>query len=100
SSLTRRTGATCASGDVVAGRYRIARFLAQGGMGEVYEADDLELGGKVALKTVKPEIAAQKGAIDRFKREIAMARKVTHPGVCRIFDLGRHQAAEGRIVTF
>jgi len=99
-TATRKTGATFASGDVVAGRYRIARFLAQGGMGEVYEGDDLELGGKVALKTVKPEIAAQKGAIDRFKREIAMARKVTHPGVCRIFDLGRHQAAEGRIVTF
>jgi serine/threonine protein kinase/tetratricopeptide (TPR) repeat protein len=95
-----RVGTTFAVSDVVAGRYRVVRFLAQGGMGEVYEADDLELGGKVALKTVKPEIAAQKGAIDRFKREIAMARKVTHPGVCRIFDLGRHPSAGGSDVTF
>jgi len=96
---TRRS-TTFAAGDVIAGRYRVVRFVAQGGMGEVYEADDLELGGKLALKTVKPEIAAQAGAIDRFKREIAMARKVTHPSVCRIFDLGRHRSADGIEVTF
>jgi len=81
-------------GEVIAERYRIARFLAQGGMGEVYEAEDLELRQKVALKT----IAANAGSgstdgstLDRFRREIALARTVTHPNVCRIFDLGQHR---------
>jgi serine/threonine protein kinase len=76
----------------VAGRYRIIRFIAQGGMGEVYEAKDLELMEKVALKTVRPQIAQHPGILERFKREIQLARKVTHPNVCRIFDLGHHRA--------
>jgi tetratricopeptide (TPR) repeat protein len=81
-------------GQVVADRYRIVRFIAQGGMGEVYEAEDQELGERVALKTVRPEIAAQEGALDRFKREVHLARKVTHPNVCRLFDLGVHRMGE------
>jgi len=83
--------------DVLAGRYRIVRFIAQGGMGEVYEAEDLELAERVALKTVRPDIARHEGSIERLKREIHLARKVTHPSVCRIFDLGVHRmpGAEG-----
>jgi tetratricopeptide (TPR) repeat protein len=83
--------ATFAPGQVLADRYRIVRFIAQGGMGEVYEADDRELGERVALKTVRPEIGSQEGALDRFKREVHLARKVTHPNVCRLFDLGVHR---------
>jgi tetratricopeptide (TPR) repeat protein/tRNA A-37 threonylcarbamoyl transferase component Bud32 len=64
-------------------------------MGEVYEAEDLELRERVALKTVRPEIAQDERAIERFKREIHLARKVTHPNVCRIFDLGHHQTPLG-----
>jgi eukaryotic-like serine/threonine-protein kinase len=75
---------------IVAGRYRIVRFLARGGMGEVYEAEDLELHLRVALKTVRPEAEAKEAASERFKREIQLARQVTHPNVCRIFDLARH----------
>ncbi len=88
------------AGDLVAGRYRIARFIAAGAMGEVYEARDEELGEEVALKTIRPEIAAGPQALERFKREIQLARRVTHPNVCRIFDFGRHQgpAGEGRPV--
>ena len=75
----------------IAGRYRIVRFLARGGMGEVYEAEDLELGVHIALKTLRT-LAGSEGssgrAIDRFKREVQLARKVTHGNVCRIFDLG------------
>ncbi len=82
---------TFASGDTVAGRYTIMRFVARGGMGEVYEAADLELGTRVALKTIRAEIALNDRALDRFKREILLARMVTHPNVCRIFDLGRHE---------
>jgi len=90
-----------APGDVLAGRYCIRRFIARGGMGEVYEAEDRELQERVALKTVRPDIARQEGAIDRLKREIHLARRVTHPNVCRIFDLGVHTvpAEEGRAAT-
>jgi eukaryotic-like serine/threonine-protein kinase len=79
--------------DLVAGRYRIVRFIAQGGMGEVYEAEDLELRERVALKTVRADIA-DSAAVERFKLEIQLARKVTHENVCRIFDVGFHRAGE------
>ncbi len=88
------------TGDVLAGRYLIARFIAQGGMGEVYEAEDLELRERVAVKVVRPEVARDVSAIDRFKREIQLARKVTHPNVCRIFDVFHHPLPQGGTVTF
>lgn len=56
-------------------------------MGEVYEAEDLELQERVAIKTILPSIAANPAALEQFKREIQLARRVTHPNVCRIFDL-------------
>lgn len=77
-------------GELVAGRYRVIRFIGRGGMGEVYEVEDTELHERVALKTIRPEIAGDENAVNRFKREIHLARKVTHPNVCRIFDLGIH----------
>ena len=86
---------TFSPNELIAGRYRIVRFIGQGGMGEVYEAEDLELRERVALKTVRPEIAQDEKAIERFKREIHLARKVTHPNVCRVFDLTYHPTAEG-----
>jgi serine/threonine protein kinase/TolB-like protein len=86
---------TFAEGEVVARRYRIVSFIAQGGMGEVYEAEDLDLGGRVALKTIRAkrlESGKSGGrAVERFRREIQLARKVTHPNVCRIFDIGYHR---------
>src|ERR1022692_5186326 len=83
---------TFSSGDVVSGRYRIVRFIARGGMGEVYEAEDLELKGRVALKTLLPEIASDPRMISRFKQEIQLSRKIAHPIVCKVFDLARHPA--------
>lgn len=56
-------------------------------MGEVYEAEDLELRERVAIKTVLSSLAGSPAAIEQIKREIQLARKVTHPNVCRIFDL-------------
>jgi serine/threonine protein kinase/tetratricopeptide (TPR) repeat protein len=88
-----------AEGDVLASRFRIVRFIGRGGMGDVYEAEDLELGERVALKTVRPEIAHLDGAIERFRREIQLARKVTHPNVCRIFDVFRHRPEAGVSVS-
>ena len=97
-SEPNRQGAPCfASGDLLARRFRIIRFISKGGMGEVYEAEDLELGEHVAVKTVLGSIATNPVAIDRFKREIQLARKVTHPNVCRIFDLVYDPRTSGSI---
>jgi tetratricopeptide (TPR) repeat protein len=79
-------------GAVIAGRYRIVRWLGRGGMGEVYEADQLELNECVAIKTLLPEICADPQMIDRFKQEIQLSRKIAHPNVCKVFDLARHPA--------
>lgn len=79
-------------GQTIAGRYRITRYLSRGGMGEVYEARDLELGEAIALKTLLPEIAGDEPMIVQFKQEISLSRRVAHPNVCRVFDLARHEA--------
>ena len=88
----RRLGSTFHVGELVAGRYRIERFIAKGGMGEVYEAFDTALEDRVALKTIRPDVAADELALERFKREIHLARQVTHRNVCRIHDLGSHRS--------
>lgn len=87
-------------GDILAERYRVLRFLAEGGMGEVFEVQDLELGGRLAAKTVRAEVASDPTALERFRREIQLARRVTHPNVCRMFDVAYHRpdpAAAGTI---
>jgi eukaryotic-like serine/threonine-protein kinase len=90
-----------APGAVLDGRYRIVRFIAAGGMGEVYEAEDRMLGTHVALKTIRPGLVARAQMLERFRREILLARRVTHRNVCRIFDLGHHPADDsGPGVTF
>ena len=77
-------------GHLLAGRYQIERCLGSGGMGEVYAADDRELGEQVALKIIRPEGTLGAGMMERLRREVQLARRVTHPNVCRVFDLGRH----------
>ncbi len=88
-----------ADGEIIAGRYRVVRYLARGGMGEIYEAEDLELAERVALKTIR---AQRRDAVaeERFKREIQLSRKVTHPNVCRIFDVGFHKRDKGAQIVF
>ena len=81
-------------GDTIAKRFRIVRFIAQGGMGEVYEALDIELHQKVALKTVRSAFLGDIKALERFRQEIVVAKKVTHPNVCRTYDLFRHEAGK------
>src|SRR5262245_41941679 len=101
SSKTSAPPTTFAEGQIVADRFRIVRFIASGGMGELYEAEDLELHEHVALKTIRPEIAHDDSAVARFKREAFLARQVTHANICRIFDLFRHQPSDpGRAITF
>jgi tetratricopeptide (TPR) repeat protein len=82
--------AVFAPGQILAGRFKVIRFVARGGMGEVYEAEDQELNERVAVKTARFEGSQGSHEIERFRREIQLARKVTHPNVCRTFDVFRH----------
>src|SRR5271163_3454249 len=75
-------------GVLLAGRYRIVALLGRGGMGEVYRADDLTLGQQVALKFLPPSIVENPEALERFRNEVRIARRVSHPNVCRVYDLG------------
>lgn len=84
---------TFVPGEVLASRFRVTRFIAKGGVGEVYEAEDMELRQQVALKTIRPDVLEQPHVLDRFKREVCLAKAVTHPNICRIFDLFRHQSS-------
>jgi len=77
-----------ASGAIIAGRYEILQALGEGGMGTVYKAIDREVDRSVALKTIRPELAANPDIIKRFKQELILARQVTHRNVVRIYDLG------------
>lgn len=80
-------------GTILGSRYRIIALLGKGGMGEVYRADDLSLGQQVALKFLPAEVASDPAAIERFRNEVRIARQVSHPNVCRVYDLGE---ADGR----
>lgn len=77
---------------MIASRFRVIRFIAKGGMGEVYEVEDRFLQGvHVALKIVLPEIAADADMSHRFEQEVLLARKVTHQNLCPIYDIFRCQ---------
>jgi len=78
---------------VVAGRYEILGLLGAGGMGSVYRARDRELDEVVALKMVSGRLATSADALERFRREVKLARRVTHKNVARTFDLGEHAGA-------
>src|SRR3954470_13620455 len=74
--------------ELVAGRYRIMRWLGGGGMGRVYEAIDIELDERVALKVLRPGLSED--AIERFRREVRLTRRIQHRNVARMFDIGQH----------
>jgi len=69
-------------------------MLGKGGMGEVYRADDLELGQSVALKFLPERVATDVAAMNRFRNEVRTARQVAHPNVCRMYDIGE---ADGHV---
>jgi eukaryotic-like serine/threonine-protein kinase len=85
-------------GALLAGRFKILSFVAKGGMGEVYEAEDLDLHEHLGIKTLRAELLQQTDSVERFKREVHLARKVTHPNVCRIFDLFRDKSGDEELV--
>ncbi|MGA2048538.1 MAG: protein kinase [Terracidiphilus sp.] len=98
--LFERAGRDLSGGTVLAGRFHILRLLNSGGMGTVYEAWDLELQEALALKTIRPEIASEPSVIERFKREVSQARQVTHPNICRVYDLFNHDFGPGDRIWF
>jgi len=77
-----------APGHTVGARYRIVSFLGRGGMGEVYRADDLKLGQPIALKFLPKAFASDPRRLARFTNEVRLAREISHPNVCRVFDIG------------
>jgi len=77
------------TGSTFAGRYQIIEELGRGGMGKVYKALDKEINAKIALKLIKPEIAADRDTIERFRNELRTARDISHKNICRMYDLGR-----------
>ena len=91
--ILRGSGARFVPGTSLIGRYRIVALLGKGGMGEVYRADDLKLGQTVALKFLPEGLPEAGPALERFHREVRLARQISHPNVCRVFDIGE---AEGR----
>jgi len=80
-------------GTVFASRYEIIEELGTGGMGKVYRVEDKKINQEIALKLIKPEIAADKRTIERFNNELKTARMISHRNVCRMFDLGESQGS-------
>ena len=76
------------TGTTFAGRYEVIEELGKGGMGHVYKVYDQKTREKIALKLLKPEVAADRQAIERFGNELRFARKISHRNVCRMYDLG------------
>src|SRR5712664_2042225 len=75
-------------GQIIAERYRVVALAGRGGMGEVYRAEDLKLGQIVALKFLPEMLSQDAAALARFHAEVRTARQVSHPNVCRVFDIG------------
>jgi serine/threonine-protein kinase len=75
-------------GQMIANRYRVVSLAGRGGMGEVYRAEDLTLGQLVAIKFLPESLSQDATALARFHSEVRIARQVSHPNVCRVFDIG------------
>ena len=81
------------AGTLLADRYRILSLLGRGGMGEVYRANDTKLSQPVAIKFLPEETAANERMLARFHAEVRIARQVSHPNVCRVYDIGEYQGS-------
>lgn len=82
---------------LIAERYELRSRIGEGAMGAVYAAFDHELEEEVALKVLHPDVATTEGALERFRREVKLARRVTHANVARTYDFGR--SGETRFIT-
>lgn len=75
-------------------RYQVLSLLGAGGMGKVYKAYDRELDRTVALKVLRPDLVADPQALQRFKQELLLASRISHPNILRIHDLGDHRGVK------
>jgi serine/threonine protein kinase/Tfp pilus assembly protein PilF len=80
-------------GTLFADRYEIIEELGRGGMGRVYRAEDKKAKEEIAIKLIKPEIAADKKTIERFRNELTTSRKIRHKNICGMYDLGEAQGS-------
>jgi serine/threonine-protein kinase len=85
---TSSDGGEFSPGQVIAGRFRIVGRIGSGGMGDVYRADDHELGTSVALKFLPFELSGDPVRLERLRNEVRLARQIAHPNVCRVYDIG------------
>jgi predicted Ser/Thr protein kinase len=88
------------SGQILAERFRIVAALGKGGMGEVYRADDLRVGQPVALKFLPESSIADADQLARFQKEIRLARQVSHPNICRVYDVAEHDGQPFLIMEY
>jgi serine/threonine protein kinase len=86
-------------GEYLGDRFRIVRLIGSGGMGIVYEAEDVRLRERIALKTLRRDTANKPGDLSALRRETTLARRVAHPNICRVFDL-EIAKAEGDDIAF
>ncbi len=87
-------------GEVLGMRFTVLRLIARGGMGAVYQANDAMLRAPVALKVLEPRIRPDAAAMERFRREVLLARRVSHHSVCRVYELYEATTASGTRVNF
>ena len=96
--MEREEGVDPLVGAEIAGRYRVDRRVASGGMGDVYEGEHIELGRRVAIKVLSPSYSRNEEAVARFLREARSASRIDHPAIVDIIDLGRLDSGEPYLV--
>ncbi len=86
--------------EVLQGRFKVLELLGRGGMGDVYLAEQISLGRKVALKTLREDMSLQPGMTERFKREARLLSTVDHPSIVRVIDFGEAEGAYVLVMEF